>query len=235
MLDHNMIYRNGISEDLPITKIDLNSNQKSMWTLENKYKTRDTVKPLRPTDVASLYVKMRHNKSETLNLCPERNCGYSVAFHLPNEYPSFMHTFTNFEAKKQKFLSITAAASKYDEFLKAFPLNQRGCYNEDERYLRFFRQYTMINCLQECIANFSMKKCGCVAYHLPRSGDMRVCSYIDNFCFLQININWPAIYFEESKIQMKNSDLPCNCMPTCSSIEYREVNDYTFDKDEFDR
>jgi len=235
MLEQNLILKNATSKDFISQKSVPSLNQKSMWTLEKRYLTRDFVMPLRSTEVGSLVVRMKINKNETSNLCLERFHGHSVAFHLPNEYPSFMHTFTNFEVRKYKFISITAAASKFDDYLQKFPLDQRGCYNEDERQLRFFKQYTMINCLEECIANFTLQKCGCVAYYAPRSNDIRICRFIDINCFTKVYYYWPAAYYEVSENRRDNSDLPCNCMPTCSNIEYSEVNEFTFDSDALER
>lgn len=235
MLEQNLIFKNETSKDFIIQNSVPSLNQKSMWTLEQKYLTKDLIMPFRSTDVGALVVRMKINKNETSNLCPDRFRGHSVTFHLPNEYPSFMHTFTNFEVRKQKFISITAAASKYDDYLQKFPLDQRGCYNEDERQLRFFKHYTMINCLEECIANFTFRKCGCVAYYAPRSDDIRICRFIDINCVRNVYSSWPAVYYEVSENSRDNPDLPCNCMPTCSNIEYSEVNDYTFDSDTFER
>lgn len=235
MQEHNIIFKNETSKDLTGTKPVPYSNQKLMWTLEQKYTTRDKVMPLRPTDVGSLMIRTRLSKNESKNLCPERYRGYSVTFHLPNEYPSFMHTFTNFQIKKNKLISITATSTKYDKFLQGFPLHQRGCYNENERQLRFFKQYTMVNCLEECVANFTIKKCGCVAYYAPRSNDMKVCRFIDKNCFKTVYNYWPAVYYKIPENVKDNPEFPCNCLPTCTSIEYREVNDYTLEQEDFER
>lgn len=52
--------------------------------------------------------------------------------------------------------------------LKDYDPHRRQCYFPKERYLAFYQNYTQQNCQVECLTNYTRKKCGCVAYHMPR-------------------------------------------------------------------
>jgi amiloride-sensitive sodium channel len=46
---------------------------------------------------------------------------------------------------------------------------------EDEFKLSYYDYYTSWNCLDECIANITFKKCGCVRYYMPRDHKRAIC------------------------------------------------------------
>lgn len=45
---------------------------------------------------------------------------------------------------------------------------KRMCYFDGERELRYFNNYSESNCELECLTNYTLKNCGCVAYWMPR-------------------------------------------------------------------
>lgn len=45
--------------------------------------------------------------------------------------------------------------------------NRRQCYFDDERDLRYFKSYSQSNCQTECLANYTMARCGCVKFWMP--------------------------------------------------------------------
>lgn len=51
--------------------------------------------------------------------------------------------------------------------LRSYSSMQRGCFYDFERQLRFFKSYTENNCLVECLANLTKKKCECVGFSMP--------------------------------------------------------------------
>lgn len=55
----------------------------------------------------------------------------------------------------------------------------RECFFQAERRLRFHKIYTQKNCRAECLANLTLRACGCVAFHMPRKK-----------CFLNLIIFW---------------------------------------------
>jgi acid-sensing ion channel, other len=53
-----------------------------------------------------------------------------------------------------------------DNFEK-YSVPQRQCYFSNERYLKFFNDYTQDNCDLECEANVTIKHCGCLNFNFP--------------------------------------------------------------------
>lgn len=235
MIDDNLLLNQEASKEFYSQKSCSNLYAEMKWTLEQKYLTdEEFVRPLRSTVVQKLRLKVKLNKSEEQNLCEERSRGFTIIPHLPKEYPTDTHVSTNLETKKHKHLSITATVKSIDNSYKVFPLEQRGCYNENERKLRFFKSYTMTNCIQECIANYTYSKCGCVAFFAPRTSDMRVCQINDWTCYSSIYNRWPSKYYLEPGNKDKYPEFPCNCLLTCAEIKYSTVSEYTFDRDDYD-
>ncbi|CAG9798477.1 unnamed protein product [Chironomus riparius] len=235
MLDENLLLNQDTSRDVYSYNSALNSNPEMKWTMERKYLTdEELVNPLRSNVVQELRLKVKLNKSEDQNLCEERSRGFMIIPHLPNEYPTNTHISTNLETKKHKHLSITATVKSIDNSFKVFPLKQRGCFNENERKLRFFKSYTMTNCIQECIANYTYAKCGCVAFFAPRTSDMKVCQINDWTCYSIIYNRWPRKYYTEPSNKAEYPEFPCNCLHTCAEIKYNIVNEYTFDRNDYD-
>lgn len=43
----------------------------------------------------------------------------------------------------------------------------RNCYYQHEKVLKFFKLYTYQNCKLECVANNTLRTCGCNAFYQP--------------------------------------------------------------------
>lgn len=95
------------------------------------------------------------------------NQGFKFALTVPGEVPilsrhSFKAQFSMFTKMSIKPNLITTS-----ENLRHYKPQQRGCYFNSERKLHFFKMYTLINCREECVSNFTKKQCGCVIFHMP--------------------------------------------------------------------
>ncbi|XP_055607832.1 sodium channel protein Nach-like [Uranotaenia lowii] len=98
--------------------------------------------------------------------------------------------------------------------LRMQPYQDRQCFFENERYLRFFRIYNQHNCIQECMVNFTYNLCGCVKFSMPRSADMRECDASEIGCY-------SGAYLKMYAQQIgKNISNPCGCLPACMSLSY---------------
>ncbi|XP_065173557.1 pickpocket protein 28-like [Atheta coriaria] len=92
--------------------------------------------------------------------------------------------------------------------------SKRQCFFARERKLRFYRIYTERNCRLECEANFTLMRCGCAPYFLPRDQSTKVCGQKTESCA------------EESKYIIERYSierLKCNCLPACYEINYMAV------------
>lgn len=60
------------------------------------------------------------------------------------------------------FISISPFIQYATEAIRDLKVSVRKCFFAWEKKLRFFNNYSHINCLMECRANLIKKKCGCI-------------------------------------------------------------------------
>lgn len=94
--------------------------------------------------------------------------GYHLIFHNPRELPDLnsVHHYTI--AYHSLIFWIKPQMAKIEDSLKELPPVERNCYLDDEKKLKFFVIYSQNNCDQECLANFTLKSCGCVQFFMMR-------------------------------------------------------------------
>jgi amiloride-sensitive sodium channel len=141
--------------------------------------------------------------------------------HQPDLLPTFLsrNDFTELQYGTQLDVEITPEIIKTDMNLKKLSPNERGCYFDKEKKLKFFQIYSLQNCELECFANIIYQKCGCLPLTLPynRAQKIPLCkSY--------------GVYAQEScasitRASLLNSkyfsfDQNCSCLPLCDSTTY---------------
>lgn len=162
---------------------------------------------------------MNRKDSLRLNLesKDEQNLKLYQAFsvHSSVEPPLFMQReeFIEYDGGKKLQIFITPNVITTDTNLKSLALEDRVCFLDGEKYLRFFKVYTTKNCKVECFANISSKVCGCVSFDVIRDSDMPVCELYDYPCLL--DLEYEMKFFEKSE-KAKS----CNCLQSCNSISY---------------
>lgn len=62
---------------------------------------------------------------------------------------------------------ITASVVSIPKSLFKYQPKKRECFFNSERQLRFFKAYTKKSCEDECVANFTIRECGCVKLSMP--------------------------------------------------------------------
>lgn len=200
----------------------------SNWTIHGGYSTEeDWVQPMRASGLQYLSVVTKVNNIELPNFCKGYYNAYKVSLHFPDEIPSFSNVFTSISLKEFKYVRISANIQKVDENFLKFPPEQRKCFDENERKLRFFKSYTKLNCEHECMTNFSYKSCGCVSISMPRTDDMKVCNFEKIDCSKNIFKFWAKSFYENDENKQMYPDFPCNCFPTCTKIEYEIVTEFS--------
>ena len=212
-----------IDEDDEESKLFYRKANKNAWTLdawslEKGYASKnELVKPLRATLTRSLRTRTKQQFHDDFDICGDV---YKVIFHLPNEVPSSLDLSIDIKLASSKSLSFTAHISKHDETLKQFPPEERGCYFEGEKKLKFFKSYTKNNCEHECMINYTLIKCDCIEYSMPRTKDIEMCDDDLSICFYNIFAGWPVSFYTNEDNQEKYPDYPCDCMPSCTQIKY---------------
>lgn len=110
------------------------------------------------------------------------------------------------------------------EGLADYAPERRQCYFNDERYLKFFKVYTQSNCELECLANFTLNRCNCVKFSMPRDKDTRICTQGEVACYDEAENGLMMAELTESlesgSGENKRGKTKCNCLPSCTSINY---------------
>lgn len=76
--------------------------------------------------------------------------------------------FAKSQQESRNLIKVTPEVVLGDSNLKkSFSPEQRKCYFDGERELRYFSIYSESNCDLECISNVSQELCGCVAFWMP--------------------------------------------------------------------
>lgn len=100
-------------------------------------------------------------------LCSGPIHGFKIILHGPDEIPQISKNFFHIPSKSNILISIRPNLIITDEQLMKYSPEQRQCFFNSERILRFFRFYNQQNCELECLANFTKSECGCVPFYMP--------------------------------------------------------------------
>lgn len=132
--------------------------------------------------------------------------GNSFLVHATNDMPnSFkLSDFVEFGYGISLEVVISPIVVDGDENLRRLSVDERKCYFEGERSLKYFKTYSKGNCEHECRSNQTFERCGCVPFNVIRNSSMDVCGLRGSIC---------SDSFEERFDS-------CNCFSPCSSIDY---------------
>lgn len=70
---------------------------------------------------------------------------------------------------EEAVVSVTPTMTVASYTLQGIAPELRHCYFPTERQLAFFKVYTQRNCELECVANITVRACGCAAIYMPRN------------------------------------------------------------------
>lgn len=117
----------------------------------------------------SLLVDLRIFKKDIDPLCGGGAIGIRVIFHSPIEFPQVtkQYLYTRL-GKTVTFKVDPKLIVTMNDTLKLHP-QLKKCFSDSERKLRFYKHYTQYNCETECLANFTVTKCGCIRFSSPRT------------------------------------------------------------------
>ena len=198
------------------------------WTLQEGYSTIDKdVHPQRVFgygDRAGLVVVLKLFENDTDFICRGPVQNFKVVLHTPGEIPQVSKQFFRIQLSQEVLVSVKPNLVTTLEGLKEYPPEKRDCFFNDEKTLKFFKVYAQRNCELECLANFTLKACGCVKFSMPRDNKTSICSQTQIQCYnkavddlmeaeLLASLKYPDGFPDISHHQ-------CNCLPDCNTINY---------------
>jgi len=241
MLGHDSVFNQGTSSDFDTFKRTRiakswdpeqlmnesrheDDNEPSTWSLESGYLSDDEfIQPTRANKKQTFFIGIVNGINESF--CEEREFpkNYKMFLHLPNELPQISYETIDIPLGTDDHILISADVMHYEDSLKNFAPEKRGCYYEGEKPLKIFKSYTKANCEYECMTNFAYSTCGCIKFSMPRTKDMKVCGCAQNNCAEAIAETFPRSYYENAENKKKFPDYPCGCLPSCTEIKYKTI------------
>lgn len=92
--------------------------------------------------------------------------GITIFIAVPDESLD-SRNFIQTQVSEDNIVTIKPHVKVTSKGLRNYSPAQRECFFNSERQLRFFKSYSRDNCFTECLTNFTLKKCGCVAFSMP--------------------------------------------------------------------
>lgn len=95
--------------------------------------------------------------------------GYRVLVHRRDEQPELAgrHHVQLPDRAANVLVAMEPHVMRTSKRLRGYAPAVRQCYFEAERPLRFYRAYAQRNCELECVANGTLRRCGCVLFDMP--------------------------------------------------------------------
>lgn len=145
----------------------------TQWSIEHGYANETanvTNYPVRVYSTqrdAGLFVQLSLFDEDLETICSGRFLGYKIFLHVPGEVVTFAGHSYRVPISEEVDILIKPQMILTSPGLRSYRPDQRQCFFESERSLRFFKMYTKNNCESECLANFTLNQCDCVKFSMP--------------------------------------------------------------------
>ncbi|XP_055920744.1 pickpocket protein 28 [Eupeodes corollae] len=185
---------------------------------------------------AGLMVSLQSFEQDFDYICRGALEGFKVTLHSPDDVPQVSRNFIRVPYDKEVVVLVKPNMITTMNAISDYEPNRRQCFFNTERYLRFFQVYTQNNCELECLSNYTLSKCGCVKFSMPRHPDTPVCDETKIHCFDLAEDDLLVHEFAEGFTDSKSIDSDnskCNCLPSCTSLDYNtelSQGDYSVQK-----
>ncbi|XP_030745226.1 pickpocket protein 28-like [Sitophilus oryzae] len=159
--------------------------------------------------------------------------GFKILLHNPAETPRVGMQYFRAPLNEEVVVAVKPDMMTTSEGLKTYEAHRRQCYFPEERPLSFFQSYTQQNCQVECLTNFTLAKCNCVAYHMPREENTAICGSGSLVCMFEAQNELLRREVQSGLNTEKdngNITSDCDCLPGCISLVYNaETSQAHFD------
>ncbi|XP_060664799.1 pickpocket protein 28 [Drosophila nasuta] len=218
----------------------------SSWSLETGYDASSDVETF-PARVLSagarsgIFMALQSFKQEVDYACRGPVQGFKVLLHAPDDVPQVSKQFVRIPMGREVLIAVKPNMITTSTGIAEYHPQRRQCFLSHERLLRFFKIYSESNCQLECLANFTLSKCGCVKFSMPRSLEMPVCGEEKIHCYERAERDQLVHEFQrvrflnggDTEEPQSGAQSACNCLPACTSLVYNtEISQANFDLEE---
>ena len=223
MLDHKDLLEEIVDKSLKFPK---NNKKSSNWTLQGGFSTNEAdIYPERALGSgfqAGLRVILVALKADLDYNCKGPVQGFKLSLHSPTDIPRFSKQFYRIPLRREVLLSVTPEVIKTADGLQYYSTSTRQCYYKGEKVLKYFKVYTQPNCELECLTNYTLNSCNCTKFAMPFESSTEICGWKKQKCYAEVEARWIIETWNEylQEDQSLNDKKKCNCLPSCTSIEY---------------
>uniref|UniRef100_A0A182U161 Uncharacterized protein n=1 Tax=Anopheles melas TaxID=34690 RepID=A0A182U161_9DIPT len=147
-----------------------------------------------------------------------RGRGYRVLIHEPTVYPDLSKRNIRLSLSQTLTVALKPNIMMTSPELSKYSAQKRQCYFGHEHPLRFFRRYNQDNCELECLTNYTLARCGCVHFSMPRTNGTRVCRFEEEHC--PYDARGALFIRKQNRTGTDDYLLRCDCLPACSSVRF---------------
>lgn len=204
---------------------NINHNVSSLnWTLEQGYSNDELdVYPRRAIGTglrSGLTLLLGVPRRDLEYICAGAVQGFKVAVHSPGEVARVSDQNFRVPMRQEMVVTVTPNMIKTAEGLTTYQPHIRQCFFNHERSLKHFQVYTQKNCEFECLVNFTLSRCNCVKFSMPRNRDKKICTRADETCYNHAENDFMAEDLKMRPQKSTSDESLCNCLPSCTSITY---------------
>ncbi|CAH1966969.1 unnamed protein product [Acanthoscelides obtectus] len=200
------------------------------WTLEDGYPkttSKDTY-PRRALSAgfsAGFFLLLTAYEQDLDYVCKGPVQGFKILLHNPAEIPRVGMQYFRAPLNQEVVVAVKPDMMTTSDGLRGYDPHRRNCFFPSERHLAYYQSYTQQNCQVECLANFTLERCGCVAYHMPHEEGTKICSSGSQVCMFDAQ---NELLSREVEAGISNVDTltherttsDCDCLPACTSLVY---------------
>ncbi|XP_073811879.1 pickpocket protein 28-like [Musca autumnalis] len=217
----------------------VNDSTPLQWSLEEGYSAKNVNLTTYPERVlssgsdAGFQIYIQCFPQETDYTCNGAVQGFKVLLHSPDETPSVAKHFVRVSGDKETLIAVKPKMITTSADIAAYHPENRRCFLNKDRQLRFYKVYSQDNCERECLTNFTYSQCGCVRFSMPHTAEMEICGEDKIRCYRKAKEQLKLQQFAEGLQKINGLEgvaADCNCMPACTSLDYEtEISEGHFD------
>ncbi|XP_014277462.1 pickpocket protein 28 isoform X2 [Halyomorpha halys] len=229
----NMLDKQDLFRDNVITYSESDNLRVQGWSQDEGYTPEAQLKTypnraLYSGTAGGVFIVLKANRNDADYYCKGPVQGFKMLLHNPAEFPMISERYLRVPLGQEVIAVVQPSIMTTSKNLRSYSPQQRRCYFPSERYLTFFKIYNQPNCELECLTNYTLSQCGCVALHMPRKGDTKNCGPGKKQCMIKAahNLRLSRIVSTD-----KYDITECDCLPACTSTVYNAESsqaDYEF-------
>ncbi|KAJ8970151.1 hypothetical protein NQ317_019422 [Molorchus minor] len=203
-----------------------NNGLKSNWTRDNGYSDnaqKDTY-PRRALFAGAdnaLSLAFFHYGPDTDYVCASNEVqGYRISLHTPDTIPLLKKQYFQVPFDQDVLAAVTPKMMKTSSGVKNFPVEDRDCYLSNEKPLEYFQIYTPENCKLECLTNYTLKRCKCVNFYMPRKNSTPICGNGKFRCMREAEMKLKSLQLKTFEQSNEDNQDYCDCKPLCTELSY---------------